>query len=91
MSSSNGSITASRSNGAGSGGYSARVRLSLRVGDSHIPVAQVGGDRLYFDAPVLLPPGTAEVIVDIDGQAKSRAIRLPERSEPARVWEYSTL
>jgi hypothetical protein len=67
------------------------VRLSLRVGGSHIPVAQVGGDRLYFDAPVLLPPGPAEVIVDIDGDAKSRAIRLPECSEPARVWAYSIL
>lgn len=67
------------------------MRLSLHVGDSYIPVAQVGGDRLYFDAPVLLPPGAAEVIVDIDGHAKSRAIRLPECSEPARVWAYSTL
>jgi hypothetical protein len=53
-------------------------------------MAQVGGDRLYFDAPVLLPPGPAEVVVDIDGHAKSRAIRLPERSEPARVWSYTS-
>jgi hypothetical protein len=67
------------------------VRLFLRVGGEQIAVAQVGGDRLYFDSPVLLPPGPAEVIVDIDGDTRSRAIRLPECSEPARVVAYSAL
>jgi len=47
------------------------------------------GGRLYFDRPVLLPPGPAEVVVEIDGTPKSRAVLLSECSEPARVVGYS--
>lgn len=66
------------------------MRLFLRLNGEQIPLAQVGGERLYFDKPVLLTPGPAEVVVEIDGEPRSRAILIPECSVPARVVAYSS-
>lgn len=71
-----------------SGSYSASVRLFLRRGSEQIALAQVGSDRLYFDTPVLLPAGPAQVIVEIDGEPRARSVRLAEQSEPACVLAY---
>ena len=90
MSASNGSISASRS-GSHNGGYSAAVKLFLRLNGDEIPLSQVGGGRLYFDKLVSLPPGRAEVVIEIDGVPKSSAILIPASSEPSRVVEYSAV
>lgn len=96
MSSSNGSMSASSLNGTDRGGYSSKVRLFLRLmsgdGDAeNIPLAQVGGERLYFDAPILLPAGLAQVIVEIDGEPVAKSVMLPESTGPARVISYLTV
>jgi hypothetical protein len=50
-----------------SNGYSARVRIELRVGALRIPVAQTGGGQLIFDRPTTLPASEGEVVMHIDG------------------------
>lgn len=66
-------------------------RSPLLVNGQRFPPAQVGGGRLCFDEPVRLPSGPAELAVEIDGKPRSRALRLPECLEPARVVGYSAV
>jgi len=76
---------------SGSGGHSADVRIRLRVGDASFNVAQIGGGRLIFANPVMLPcgPGGArgEVLLSIDGDERRWAVDLKPQSEPGRVVE----
>jgi hypothetical protein len=64
------------------------VRLFLRVNGEQVPLAQVGGGRLYFDEPVTLAPGPAEVLVEIDGETKPRSVWVVGYDEPRRVHSY---
>lgn len=63
------------------------MRLYIVVAGEHIPLAQVGYNRLYFAEPTLLPAGPAEVIVDIDGVPTSRPVTIPPSDIPARMIE----
>lgn len=81
MSSFNGSTHTSN------GAYSAKVRLFVVVAGEHIPLAQVGYNRLYFAEPTLLPAGPAEVVVDVDGVRTSRSVTIPESEAPVRMVE----
>lgn len=71
------------------GGYSARVRLFLLRGGSQLPLAQVGPDQLYLDAPGILPPGPADLIIEIDGEADCTPIEIAEQTTPARIVAYT--
>lgn len=87
MSSSNGSITAVRT-GANGTAYSASVRLFLRQNGGQISLAQVGGGRLYFDEPMVLPAGPAEIIVEIDGEPRQTAVVISRCETPSRSVAY---
>jgi hypothetical protein len=59
------------------GGYSARVKLRLIVGDHQIPLAQVGAKSCVAQTPPpSLPEQDAVVTVDIDGQVTSHNVHL---------------
>lgn len=53
-----------------SGGHSARVKLELRIGSTCYPLSQIGGDRLIFDEPVVLPGTMGEVLALIDNHPR---------------------
>jgi hypothetical protein len=59
-------------------GHSAKVAITLEVGDRRIPVAQVGNSGLLvrsLDAPV--PAGDAYLLIRIDDSRKRYRIILP--------------
>lgn len=87
MSSSNGSITAVRSGASGTA-YSASVRLFLHQNGIQISLAQVGGGHMYFDEPVLLPAGPAEIVVEIDGESRRTAVVVSKCEAPSRTVAY---
>jgi hypothetical protein len=53
------------------GGHSAIVNIRLLVNGDAIPVAQMGPDYLFIDAPVDHQPGEATVVLNVD-QSESR-------------------
>lgn len=60
----------------GLGGYSARVRVRVKVdGLTHV-VSAVGGGQLHFAEPTHLPSGRAELFVEVDGRAHAWDIEL---------------
>lgn len=66
-------------------GYSARVRVELFVAGQCIRVAQMGGGRLIFDAPVTLPGTTGEVMAHIDEHEQRWQVVWPASDTPARI------
>lgn len=66
-------------------GYSADVRLRLRVNGSVFNLAQVGHDRVIFDEAQVLPEGRAEVIVIVDGYEMRREVLIENRQQARRV------
>jgi hypothetical protein len=66
-------------------GYSANVKLRLRVNGCLFPLAQVGHDRVMFDQPTVLPEGEAEVIVIVDDQEIRRVVHIDDRTVPRLV------
>lgn len=88
MSSSGVPITVPRSFG-GSGGHSSIVRLSLRIGNEEIELAQVSDRQLYFDEAVSLAAGPATVVVEIDGDARATSVVLDGSNGPATIVGYS--
>lgn len=59
-------------------GYSATVRLSLVYGGGVIPLEQVAGDWIIAEKSIVLPPGEAQVVVEVDGRESKRKVYLPE-------------
>jgi hypothetical protein len=61
------------------------------VGSTSFAVAQIGGGRLIFPEPVMLPRGTegarGEVVLSIDGHERRWTVDLKPQSEPGRVVE----
>lgn len=57
-------------------GYSATVKLELRVGGQLLEVAQVGADSLILRQPGRLPPGPAELLVTVAGTTEVHPIIL---------------
>jgi hypothetical protein len=68
-----------------SGGYSARVRIELRVNGQRLRVAKIGPDRLYLDAPQTLSASTGEVVMHIDGRERRWRVALHPRGGVERV------
>jgi hypothetical protein len=86
MSSSTGSINSSL---ASYGGHSATVRLSLNIDGRTLRPSQVGGGHLYFSEPVSIPAGVGELVVEVDGNARRKSIRVHEATQPFRMVGYS--
>jgi hypothetical protein len=60
-----------------SGGHSAQVKMQLLINGRSIPVAQLGPDFLLLDHPFDLPPGNAELVVQVDQSERRWEVRLP--------------
>lgn len=67
------------------------MRIRLRVGGASFDVAQIGGGRLIFANPVMLPGGPdgarGEVVLSIDGNEWRWVVDVKPRGEPGRVME----
>jgi hypothetical protein len=48
------------------GGHSAQVKIQLVLYGGSVPVAQMGPDFLFLDAPFDHPPGEASLIFQVD-------------------------
>jgi hypothetical protein len=59
-------------------GYSATVRLNLVYAGGVVPLEQVAGDWVIPEKSVVLPPGEAQVVVEVDGRESKRNVYLPE-------------
>lgn len=75
----------------GPSGHSADVRIRLLVQGAAFDVAQVGGGRLIFPTPILLPGGPqgtrGEVVLSIDGNQRRWVVDLKPQREPSRLVE----
>ena len=67
-------------------GYSAQVRLELRVDGQCLPLAQVGNDRIIFDQPIVLPANQGEVRVYVDNHVQTSAVTWKLTTEPQRIF-----
>jgi len=72
---------------ASSKGYSANVRIELRIDGQCIPVAQTGGGRLIFDHPVTLPATTGVVVMHVDDNESRWHVTLRPNGQPSRIIE----
>jgi hypothetical protein len=66
-------------------GYSADVRIELRVNGRRIPVTQTGGGRLVLRQAQELPETDAEVVMHIDGHERRWRVKLRPRATADRV------
>lgn len=71
-----------------SAGYSASVRLTLRVGERTIPLAQVGPDWVRFPEPVRLDPGIAVLEIEIDGRRECTEVEIEGADVPTERFHY---
>ena len=62
--------------------YSAEVILSLVVGDRTVKLSQVGPHFVLLAEPIELPPGPAEVHVNVDGHVHRRKVYLVDGINP---------
>ncbi|MBN4052547.1 hypothetical protein JYT82_00370 [bacterium AH-315-K20] len=69
-------------------GYSATVRLTLRIGDRRFELAQVGPTWVLFDKPVVLPSGSAVLEIEIDGRYSLTEIEFEETEMPSSRYSY---
>jgi hypothetical protein len=89
MSSSNGHLPENGT--AVRGGYSSIVRLWLRQNGTVLEPGQVGGGRLYFDEPVQLASGEAELTIEVDGDADRKRVLISAPPIPSKIVRYSPL
>ncbi|MCL2640416.1 MAG: hypothetical protein FWD53_06200 [Phycisphaerales bacterium] len=68
-----------------SNGYSARVRLELRVGETRLPLAQIGQDRIILVQPAILPGTAGEVFAFIDDHVQRWSIEWAASETPRRI------
>jgi hypothetical protein len=73
------------------GGYSSIVRLWLHQNGTVLEPGQVGGGRLYFNQPVQLENGEAELTIEVDGDADRKKVLISAPHEPAKIIRYSPL
>ena len=62
--------------------YSAEVVLSLIVGERTIKLSQVGPHFVSLSEPIELPPGPADVHVNVDGHVHCRKVYLVDGTNP---------
>ena len=72
-------------------GYSTVVSITLWSNGQPIDVAQVGGELLYFDHPIVLQRGEYTLVRTVDGNERSWKIELAGESVAADVWPFRML
>jgi hypothetical protein len=66
--------------------YSSTIDIRLKVGDTLLDVTQVSESFLVLKDPASVPPKTeAEVIIIVDGRARSRKIFLHQGIDPSEL------
>ena len=65
-------------------GYSAEVRMHLRVNVQLLRIGQLEPDFLILDDVVVQPPGRANVTVSVAGRISQCTVHLPEGISVAR-------
>ena len=65
-----------------SAGYSPSIDMTLQVGHSRFPVAEVGPDYLVVESVHAMRPTQGTLIVTIDGIPALRGVSLPEGLNP---------
>ena len=63
-------------------GYSALVRLHLKIGDQVLKLGQIGPDRVVLNDPAEFPPGPAEVVKYVDDFERHWQVYLPDGISP---------
>jgi hypothetical protein len=59
-------------------GHSADVKMHLVLNGRSLSVSQLGPDFLILEIPLDHPPATAVLFFSIDGNERTREVRLPE-------------
>ena len=70
-----------------SGGYSADVRIELRINGQRLRVAKMGPDRLFHAAPAILSASNGQVIMHVDGHERRWNVALRAQSQPTQTIE----
>ncbi len=65
-------------------GYSARVRMELRLNGQSVAICQMGPDFVVLEQPFEHPPVDAELFVQIDESQDIWSVRLVEGISPTR-------
>ncbi|HZW11494.1 MAG TPA: hypothetical protein VFF69_16455 [Phycisphaerales bacterium] len=71
-----------------SDGYSATVRLTLRVADRVIRLGQVGPTWFRCPTPVTIPAGPALLEIEVDGSISQSRILVDETDSPSELFHY---
>ena len=66
-------------------GHSAAVRIELHIAGQRMRVGQVGGGRMIFDECVIVPAGTGELVMWVDGDERRWRIEVPPQAGASRV------
>lgn len=69
----------------GTGGYSASVKLTLRVNGCVFGASHMGRDRVILRESTQLPDGPAEMIAIIDGHESRWPVRIDNRHESRQI------
>jgi len=66
-------------------GYSANVRLALKIGGRTLPLSQIGPNQIVLREPTLIEPSDAEVHMEVDGRARYWTVRIPHGCKNGNV------
>lgn len=69
-------------------GYSATVRLTLRLPDRVIRLGQVRPTHFRCRTPETISAGPATLEIDVDGSLSQTRIMIESTSGPSQVFEY---
>lgn len=59
-------------------GYSAKIRLELRIAGRTLKLAQIAPDFVILAQPAELPACEAEVVMHVDGKQRRWPVNLPD-------------
>ncbi len=65
-------------------GYSAAVRIELKLGDRVLIPTHSASDFLIFREPQTLSPAPARLIISVDGVARESAVEILAHISPAK-------
>jgi hypothetical protein len=57
----------------------------MLMNGQHLPVAQIGGGRIYFDRCVALPTGSGEIILHVDEHQSRWRVTWAPTDQPVQV------
>jgi len=64
-------------------GYSAEVRIELYAGGNVLYPSHTCESSLTFDHPTSIPPGTARLVITIDGLPQESTLRILPQAMPS--------